>query len=280
MTLRPILPVEAVAVEKPAGPDAAGTPPQLDWIRIDRLVVDESYQRALSLAGIRNIRTIAENFRWSSFSPVIVSPVVGGRFAIVDGQHRTTAAALCGFESVPCQVVTATATEQASAFRRINGNTTRIHPMHLFAAAVAAGEPKASQAARVAREAGVTILRNPKRLSEQQPGETMCFGAILVGIRDHGEAATRLALEAICQPGNAGRGVLVAPIITAMIAVVAERHPSHSREAILAAVDRVRLVRELDHATREWRERGGTLATALKRRLLDKVDRVLSPVAA
>ncbi|MEP9354897.1 ParB N-terminal domain-containing protein [Xanthobacter sp. KR7-65] len=69
---------------------------------VQKLVVDPEYQREMSRRGVSNVRRISENFDWSKFAPVIVAPVEGGRFAVVDGQHRTTAAMLRGIESVPC----------------------------------------------------------------------------------------------------------------------------------------------------------------------------------
>lgn len=278
--LKPILPVTAVAVMKAASAAEAGAPPQLQWIRIADLVVDETYQRALSSAGQRNVRAIAEGFRWAAFSPVIVSPVVGGQFAIVDGQHRTTAAALCGFDSVPCQVIVATADEQAAAFRRINGNTTRIHPMHMFHASVAAGDPEAVAAVEVATRAGVTILRSPTKINELKPGQTCSFGAIQSCIRQHGAETTILALRCLRGPGNDARGLLVASIIKASANVVAECLAIRGADAILGAFDAVKVIRELDPATADARAKGVTVEQELTRRIADRVHRALSRAAA
>jgi ParB-like nuclease domain len=68
--------------------------PFLEWIAVERLVVDTEYQRESGRRGATNVIQIAEHFDRSKFAPVIVAPVEGGRFAIVDGQHRTTAATL------------------------------------------------------------------------------------------------------------------------------------------------------------------------------------------
>ena len=81
--------------------DRADDPaPILQWIKISDLVVDPAYQRPIFGEGRRNVDRIARNFRWSYFAPVVISPIEGGSFAIIDGQHRTTAAALLGIESV------------------------------------------------------------------------------------------------------------------------------------------------------------------------------------
>lgn len=79
-----------------------GPAPILNWLEIDKLVVDSTYQREIGRRGAANVYQIAENFDWSKFAPVIVAPIEGGKFAIVDGQHRTTAAMLRGQQEVPC----------------------------------------------------------------------------------------------------------------------------------------------------------------------------------
>jgi hypothetical protein len=89
------------------------------------LVVDTEYQREIGRKGATNVMQIAEHFDWSKFAPVVVAPVEGGRFAIVDGQHRTTAAMLREIKEVPCQVVQADRAKQAAAYAAVNGNITK-----------------------------------------------------------------------------------------------------------------------------------------------------------
>ena len=129
--------IEFARVDRPADV-APGSAPQLAWLDIASLVVDESYQRDLKPQGWRAIRTIAAHFRWSMFSPVFVAPVEGGLYAIIDGQHRTHAAAICGFSQVPCQIVQMTRTEQAAAFAAVNGTVTQVSAGQIFKAALAA----------------------------------------------------------------------------------------------------------------------------------------------
>ena len=82
---------------------SVGAAPMLQWLKIADLVVDPVYQRPIVGNGRRNVDRIARAFSWSCFAPVVVSPIEGGRFAIIDGQHRTTAAALVGLDSVPAR---------------------------------------------------------------------------------------------------------------------------------------------------------------------------------
>jgi hypothetical protein len=68
-------------------------PAMLQWLALDRLVIDDAYQRPLLPGTWKSIEKIAANFQWSRFSPVLVAPIAGGLFAVIDGQHRVHAAA-------------------------------------------------------------------------------------------------------------------------------------------------------------------------------------------
>src|SRR5689334_9126401 len=127
----------------PTSEFSPGPAPFLDWIEVEKLVVDTTYQREIGRRGTVNVQQIAEQFDWSKFAPVIVAPVEGGQFAIVDGQHRTTAAILRGQKTVPCQVVQADRAKQAAAYAAVNGNVTKTTAQQLYHARVAARDPQA-----------------------------------------------------------------------------------------------------------------------------------------
>jgi hypothetical protein len=199
---------------------AAGAAPMLQWLKIADLVVDPAYQRPIIGNGRRNVDRIAHSFSWSCFAPVVVSPVEGGKFAIIDGQHRTTSAAILGFESVPCQVVIAAQEEQAAAFKAINGTTTPISQMALHAAALVASEPWAVQIAHVCACAEVELLRYPVPVDKQAPGQTMAVGAIARCLRQYGEATLITALQCVTQTSNNQPGALSARTIKALCQVL------------------------------------------------------------
>jgi hypothetical protein len=106
--------------------------------------------------------------------PVIVAAVEGGKFAIVDDQHRTTAAMLRGIESVPCQMVQADRAQQAAAYAAVNGNATKTTPFH---ARLAAGHDDALKLGDVCSAAGVTIARTNLRLVDTKKGRRPLLAA-------------------------------------------------------------------------------------------------------
>ena len=190
--------IDVAGFERPAKRDL-GAKPTLQWIAIADLVVDETYQRRISAEGLRAVRRIASEFDWSFFSPCIVAPIEGRKFAIIDGQHRTTAAAVVGITSVPCLLVLADPRQQAAAFAAINGRVQRASTMQIYHAAKAAGEPWAVSVSEVADAAGVTILRYPMAatLPERPRHSTMSAKTIEQLVTRYGRDHTILTLRCI-----------------------------------------------------------------------------------
>ena len=234
-SLRPIEPApfrDAV----PPGLHDPGPAPILQWLKIADLVVDDTYQRAIIGKGAQNIRRIAGEFDWSKFSPVVVAPVEGGRFAIVDGQHRTTAAAARGFDEVPCEIVQADRRQQASAFASINGALTQVSPLQRFWAQLAAGEPAAVAADEVARAAGVTLLRHSVSPHKLRHGETQSIGFFVRIVARYPKAAAILGLRCLVETGD-HPGLLTALWMASMIDLVAARPDWIGQpDALLAAL--------------------------------------------
>jgi hypothetical protein len=235
-------PISVEGFEKPKQV-AAGPAPMLQWLKIADLIVDPSYQRPIVGNGRRNVDRIARAFSWSCFAPVVVSPVEGGKFAIIDGQHRTTAAALVGFDSVPCQIVIAALEQQAAAFKAINGTITPISRMALHAASLVANEPWAVQLADVCARADVEFLRYPVPIHRQSAGQTMAIGAIAHCLKRYGEATLITALQCITQTTNNQAGALSARLIKALCEVLhSDRERRDSGLALFDAFDAIDLV--------------------------------------
>ncbi len=180
----------------PASPPDPGSPPMLQWIEIALLRVDPRYQRDLRPDNVRAIGRIAEGFDWSKFSTVHVAPIEGGLYAIIDGQHRTHAAAAIGAEKVPCQVTHMNLRQQASAFAAINGLAMQVTPIQVFRAALAAEEAWAVEVRKVCEDAGCVAMTYNISQRYKKAGEIHAIGYLrkLIGSRGAGTATKALGI--------------------------------------------------------------------------------------
>lgn len=152
----------------------------LDFLPIEKLVVDERYQRQVSSKGMRRIREIALNFSWLKFTPVVVAPCKGGKFAIIDGQHRTAAAKARGdISEVPCFVIDADAAQQAAAFVAINAENIGLRTTTMWRAQREAGEPLACAVFSVIENAGLSVPGDNERASVAQTASLKTVAELL-----------------------------------------------------------------------------------------------------
>lgn len=209
---------------RPVPAPSAGAQGRLVWLSLDDLFIDADYQRDILDTGKGNIRRMIEGFSWALFGVLVVGERsdlghASPRYAIIDGQHRATAAkSHGGIKKVPCLVLAGGVEDEARAFAAINGNVTRIHALQSFRAAVAAKQPEAVAIVTLCRRAGVTIAPYPKM--EMQPGETMALGAIRKAIKQHGEPMTLRALK-LLRAASPEHG-LGASVISGAIALFAK----------------------------------------------------------
>jgi hypothetical protein len=273
-------PISTEGFEKPNS-ISVGAAPMLQWLKIIDLVVDPAYQRPIVGKGRRNVDRIARAFSWACFAPVVVSPVEGGKFAIIDGQHRTTAAALVGLDSVPCQVVIAAKEQQAAAFKAINGITTPISRMALHAAALVANEPWAVQLAKACACAEVELLRYPVPTNMQSPGQTMAVGAIAHCLKRHGKETLITALQCVTQTANNTPGCLSARTIKALCDVLnGDQRWRDAGAALFEAFDAIDLSDIEDRSAVEAATKKVGRVQAMADRIRSELARLLPPETA
>lgn len=191
-----MLSISIDGLEKP-NTVSAGFAPTLGWLAIADLVINPAFRRPTDDKGSRSINQIAAAFCWSRFTPVVVTPWQNGKFVIIDGEIRAAAAALAGFDAVPCQINIASSQEVAAAFKAINCSRTTVSRMASHAAAVRASDPRAVRLAEVCMRAEVVLLRYPVPVSRQVPGQTMAVGAIAHCLKRYGEETLITALQCV-----------------------------------------------------------------------------------
>lgn len=204
--LRPISPLASL---EPHAPDPSGNRGRLEEIAISRLGVDMTYQRDMGTTSMKNILRICNGFSWTKFLPVIVVPHEDG-FAIVDGQHRVTAAATLGITSVPCYVLEASYIEAAAAFAAINGQTTKIMPVDIWFSRLACRDPEALATKRVLDAAGVRITR---KKTHWHVGETDRISVIERARKTFGDNLLITILQCITETGDGNPRMLTGMVI-------------------------------------------------------------------
>lgn len=178
-----------------------GPLPDLAWIPIDQLVLDDTYQRPLLRGNWTQITKIASAFSWQRFGACQVAPLSGGRYAVIDGQHRAHAAQLCGIREVPCMVVKMTLAEQAAAFSAINGTVTKISLFHVYRAALAAREAWALDADRAVRDAGCTLMTYYTSHALKKPGQVFSIRLVADMVKSGEGSVVTTGLAAIRASG-------------------------------------------------------------------------------
>ncbi len=225
-----------------------GPAPMLQWLKIDDLVIDDQYQRDLKAGNWTAIRRIASKFKWSRFSPVFVAPVEGGKYAVIDGQHRTHAAALCGFAEVPCQIVQMSREEQAASFAAVNGLVTKVTIWNIFKAALVAGENWAVACDDVCRAARCRLMTTNVTAETKKPGEIYAIGLIRGHVRAGTGPPVTVALKGIRDSEfGATPEAYSNEILKPLLAAVSERPHLLNRD-LAGFIDDFDIYAVLDHA--------------------------------
>lgn len=179
--------------------------PQLMWIEVAQIVIDDRYQRPLNRGNLAAIRRIANDFRWARFSPVVVAPTEGGKYALIDGQHRAHAAALCGYEKIPAMVALIAPEEQALAFIEINTRQIRVNSQSVYRAALTAGEGWALRCCKAVADADCKLMHSNYSTNGKKPGMVFAVSLIKSFIDNDKDEAVTKGLTALLKydPGSA-----------------------------------------------------------------------------
>lgn len=272
--------LEKLNFETPVKPASdLGPKGELKWIPLSQIVIDPAYQRDVGQSGKRNVRQIVENFRWSLFSPLVVSPRGDNRYAAIDGQHRAIGALThAGIGEVPCWVINVSEEEEARAFAVINGQVTALNPLHVFRAKVVAGDRDARAVMDIAREAGVTIMSKPTGGAQLKHGETQSPGTIGECLARFGHDVTLTALNCVTKTGD-NPTMLRSSIITAFCEVLAMAPKWRTDKRLSGAIKKA-TVKGLYRAALEMQaEKGGALRAHLVEGIKNAVAGALGKVA-
>lgn len=183
--------------------------PMLQWVEIAAIVVDDRYQRPINVKGWQTIAKIAASFSWACFTPVQLAPIEGGKFAVIDGQHRVHAALLCGLTSVPANVVPIAVTDQAKAFIQVNTARTGVSQFNLYKAGLQAGHMWALECLDAVDRSGCKLMSFHPSSKNKKPGEIYAVGLIKDMVAKGHSSAVTTALTAIRHIDDGGNSAIL-----------------------------------------------------------------------
>ena len=204
--------VEAICPLKATDIDRArpGALPDLNWIEIDRLVVDRRYQRDLGERSVTLIRRIVREFDWARVRPAVVAAREDGRFEVLDGQHLATAAATHGgIDRIPCLVVSdADRSAKSAAFVGLNRDRVGMTALQVMKAELEMGDPVARAVADGIAAGGGRLLFKPASKGKYRPGSTVAVAALRRIAKAHGADGVARAVRIGCAVKAAPIGTL------------------------------------------------------------------------
>lgn len=235
--------------------------PSLVWAPIEDLVINREYQRSITIAGRRAIQRMAKKFNWKKYQPILVAPHEGGKFAIVDGQHRAHAAALAGIEKLPAMTVAMTLAEQAAGFAAINRDQIRIDNCALYRAELAAGTPWAVDCRKVVEAAGCKLATSNSSSSSKKPGVVYAITLVRKMVANGEGSAVTAGLAAIreslcCDESQSYSG----PVLSVWLTALAQNQ--HFMKLNLPdAFDDIDIADVIDRSKQTVRKSGGVART-------------------
>ncbi len=190
--LRPVAPIKAPDVT----PSALGDKPDLTWLPLSSLVINDEYQRGLSEKSHRMIRKMVAAFDWGRVKALSVVETGPGVYEVIDGQHTAIAAATHGgIAELPCLITRGkSVAERAADFVGLNRDRLAMTPMQVFQAELAAQDELSVEVAQGVAAAGGRILKAPPAHGIYRPGDLICVGQLRALAKRGGPAYVKRAV--------------------------------------------------------------------------------------
>ena len=216
---------------------ARGSMPSIEWIQLDRLLVDDSYQRSIDTGPSRAlIARIGREWDWRLCVPLMVSRRPDGLY-VIDGQHRWSGARLrSDISQLPCCIsVYDGPADEAAMFVAANRERRAMNRLDDFHAAQAGGDADAQAVAALITGVGFTVSRRTGSAA-WAPGEVAFTSAIAKARRRFGEEIAGEALQLLAEAFSGERLVVGSSIFTATVGLLSDRPPEFTRERALTAL--------------------------------------------
>lgn len=223
---------------RPSYAPPVGSLPSIEWIKVDRLSIDSTYQRSTdNEASRRLITSIATKFDWRLCTPLVVSRRSDDTLTIIDGQHRWMAASMrADIAHLPCCVFRYESTEEeARMFIVANRARKPINRLDDYFAALAAADEDALEIQQLVTSAGLSVARNTSS-SAWRPGEVAFTSAISNAIRKFGSAFTSAALTNLAVAFAGQKLTHGGAIFGALVRIMSKPAPDFDPDRLMLAL--------------------------------------------
>ena len=224
--------------QRPRHPAPVGSLPSIEWVHINRLSIDDQYQRSTeNAASQRLIANIAAKFDWRLCSPLVVSRRTDDVLTIIDGQHRWRAACLRDdIPQLPCCVFRyENMKEEARMFIVANRARKPINRLDDYYAALAAADEDAIEIEQIVRAAGFSISRNTSSAA-WRPGEIAFTSGISKAIRRFGATKTSSALVILSRAFRDQKLQHGGALFGALVEIFSKPAPDFDADRLLSAL--------------------------------------------
>ncbi len=176
-----------------------GAPPSLEQIPLDRLQVDQAYQRATdSHASRRIIVNMVKRWDWALCQPLVVARRTDGGLFILDGQHRHAGALERGdIDYLPCVILSSLDhRDEASTFVKLNTERQALTQPEVFHGMLASGDPNAKAVQDLLDSTGWECARHTNTASYKVE-QLGCAPMLVRTLKAKGDAPVRFALTSL-----------------------------------------------------------------------------------
>jgi hypothetical protein len=241
-----------MATEAPA--PIKGAPPSLEWVPLDRLQIDETYQRDIAATKAQQlIKRIAAGWDWRLYQPLSVARRGDGQLFVIDGQHRLAAARLRpDLPHLPCVISAFDATDdEARAFAAMNRERRTLTRLEIYRAEIASGDARACRAQELIEQAGLKLAAHTNT-AHWPPGTIDCIGGVVRGMAQNGEQVTLNALTAMGEAWGKGRVLCAGSVLFGLLALYDDPPPGFDPDLLIAAMSET-TGRDLFEAAADYR---------------------------
>lgn len=250
-----------------------GSQPSIEWIHLNRLSVDNGYQRSTdNEASRRLITSIATKFDWRLCAPLVVSRRTDDTLTIIDGQHRWLAA--CHRDDIPqlpcCVFRYENKEEEARMFILANRARKPMNRLDDYYAALAAADEDALEIQQLVTDAGLRIARNTSSTA-WRPGEIAFTSSIATAIRRFGPAITSAVLTNMAEAFSGQKMTHGGAIFGGLVRIMSRPKPDFDPDRLLSTLQ-TRTADEWGSCTAGLKG-GDTRVVALRDAIMDAYDR-------